>query len=112
QRMPNGAFDPSATYYFQTADCPAGAPVAPAGPASGAARGLLDMIGMHDGSPLGVPQNFDWRAGPVIHAALPPAGWKGLLGWGQVYSDVSQPVPPQNLRIQVGGMTIYGLVNG
>ena len=112
QKLSDGAWDPSATYYFQTLDCAGGTPSAGASDTPAAPRALLDMVGRHDGSPLGVPSNFDWQGGPTIHLSTPPAGWDAMLGWGQVYSDVSQPTPPANLRIHVSGLTIYGLAEG
>jgi hypothetical protein len=110
QLLPNGAWDSSATFYFQTIDCPGGGG---SGDSSRAAlRGLFDMTGRHDGTPLGVPASFSWHSGPEIHAARPPSGWDAMLGWGQVFSDAGQPRPPGNLRIQIAGITVYGLVGG
>jgi hypothetical protein len=111
QKLSNGAWDPSATYYFQTADCGSATP--PAGtPPDSPLRDFLSMIGRHDGLPLGVPANFSWFGGPEIQLATPPPGWNAMLGWGQVYSDSSQPTPPPNLRIHIADMKIYGLTGG
>ena len=107
QKLPSGEWLPSATFYFQTIDCPVG----PAG-ADTLPRALLDMMGRHDGTPLGVPSNYSWQGGPEIQLSTPPAGWSAMLGWGQVYSDESQRVPPDNLRIQIAGLTIYALSGG
>jgi hypothetical protein len=114
QQLPNGAWDSSATFYFQTMDCAGGGGSAAAASSepSSTSRSLFDMSGRHDGTPLGVPGNFSWQAGPEIQAARPPAGWNAMLAWGQVYPDANQPRPPANLRIQVAGVTVYGLVGG
>ena len=106
QQLPNGQWQPSSTFYFQSADCAVSATPAAAAPAVN----LWDMSGSHDGSPLGVPSSYSWQRGPEVQNARPPAGWQGMLGWGQAYSDAGQPVPPDNLRIEVRRLSVLALV--
>lgn len=46
---------------------------------------LVDGQKKHEAPPLGVPQGFDWAAGPRAGAGNDSKGFQAATGWGQIF---------------------------
>lgn len=63
-----------------------------------------DWSSKHEASPMGVPKNFSWAAGPVIEKGNSPGDFTALTGWGQAFwstETVGHPGPLElrNFRV-------------
>ncbi len=85
--------------------------------AADCARGYLNSVALiaddmrlpHEGQPSGVPESYDWSAGPRIgYGNEPPADWNAFITWGQVYED-AQGSPATNTRVQIRDIKAYYL---
>jgi hypothetical protein len=81
------------------------------------ARGYLNSVALitndmtlpHEGQPSGLPESYDWSAGPRIgYGNEPPADWNAFIAWGQVYQD-AQGSPATNTRVQIRDIEAYYL---
>lgn len=60
----------------------------------------MDMTGLHEGNPHGVPTSFDWYYGPFVEMGNNPAGATALNHWLNVYVDLSGTIPA-NTRVNL-----------
>ena len=63
-----------------------------------------DMYGPNEGLPHGVPEWWDWRNCPVIHAGNAAGGNHAIQAWGQVH-EASGGSAATNVRIQIRNLT-------
>lgn len=70
--------------------------------------GLLaaDMIGRHEGRLHGVPDWYDWAAGPRLGMGNDPGDWEALIPWGQIYEDADGS-PARNVRVACRDMAAW-----
>jgi hypothetical protein len=67
-----------------------------------------DMRLPHEGRPHGVPQSFDWAAGPRLGMGNDPGTFKAMIAWGQLYEDADGN-PATNTRVQIRDIKAYAL---
>lgn len=68
-----------------------------------------DMRLPHEGRPQGVPDSYDWVRGPTMgRGNHPPATWRALTAWGQLYED-AKGNPARNTRVEIRRMRTYVL---
>jgi hypothetical protein len=67
-----------------------------------------DMTLPHEGLPHGVPESYDWQAGPRKGAVEPPEGWTAVIAWGQLY-EWAERNPATNTRVQIKDLEMYYL---
>jgi hypothetical protein len=68
-----------------------------------------DMTAPHEARPHGVPTSYDWAAGPRPRRAAPPADFRALTAWGQVYRCANAPFDPDD-TVEVRDMQTWLLV--
>lgn len=61
----------------------------------------FDMTRLHDAAPSGIPDSYDWQAGPRIGMGNTPGDFRALIAWGQVYNEAGQ-TQPANTRVEIG----------
>jgi hypothetical protein len=55
-----------------------------------------DMTAPHEAIPHGVPPSYDWAARPRPRPVAPPADFRALTGWGQLYRCANAPFDPDD----------------
>jgi hypothetical protein len=66
-----------------------------------------DMTLPHEGRPHGVPDSYDWARHPVMGMGNhPPAAWRAITAWGQLYEDASGN-PASNTRVGIRLIRTY-----
>jgi hypothetical protein len=84
---------------------------------SSCARGYFNSVALiaddmrlpHEGRPSGLPESYDWSAGPRIgYGNEPPADFSAFIAWGQVYED-AEGNPASNTRVELRDMEAYYL---
>jgi hypothetical protein len=65
-----------------------------------------DMRLPHEGRPHGVPDSFDWSAGPRMGMGNNPGAFKAFIAWGQIY-EAAEGNPATNTRVQIRDMRAY-----
>jgi hypothetical protein len=69
-----------------------------------------DMTLPHEALPSGVPESYDWQAGPRIgYGADMPQEWRAFIAWGQVYTDAAGTHDAPNTRVQIRDIEAYVL---
>ncbi|MGL4175091.1 MAG: hypothetical protein ACRCSN_03360 [Dermatophilaceae bacterium] len=73
-----------------------------------AERIASDMTGTHEERPHGVPESYDWAAGPRVGKGNScPSDWNAMIPWGHAYEPASGN-PATNTRVHVKGLqTLY-----
>jgi hypothetical protein len=67
---------------------------------------INDMTLPHEGSPHGVPLNYDWAVRPRVGMGNHPGTFRAMTAWGQIYED-SSGNPASNSRVQIRNMRAY-----
>jgi len=65
-----------------------------------------DMKLPHEGTPHGVPLDWDWAQKPRINWGNDPKGFTGFQSWGQVYED-TYGNKAKNSRVQIKNLKAY-----
>jgi len=67
-----------------------------------------DMQGKNEGTPHGVPLNYDWANGPVMEMGNNSNGWQAITSWGALY-EAAEGNPATNTRVNIRNMQTYFL---
>jgi hypothetical protein len=66
----------------------------------------LDMVGVHEGNPHGVPTSFGWYYAPFVEMGNDPEGSLAINHWLNVYVDLSN-VHPANTRVNLRNAQVW-----
>ncbi len=67
---------------------------------------ISDMQPPHQGRPRGVPQSYDWAAGPRIGMGNNPKEFRAMTAWGQLY-EAAEGNSATNSRVQIRNIRAY-----
>lgn len=69
---------------------------------------ITDMQPPHAALPHGVPQSYDWLAGPRLKLGNHPGAYRAMTAWGQLY-EAAAGNPAWNSRVQIRNLKTYML---
>jgi len=67
---------------------------------------INDMTLPHEGSPHGVPLNYDWAVRPRVGMGNNPGTFRAMTAWGQIYEDAAGN-PSSNSRVKIRNMRAF-----
>jgi len=67
---------------------------------------LKDMTQSHEARPAGVPEYYDWYAGPRLSAGNDPGGRTAIVPWGHIYA-CAEGNPQPNAQVEIRDLRVY-----